>query len=640
MLRTLLFCSGGLLCASPLAAQSVDDDEEAIVVTALGIEQPRSDANVAISLVTEDQLERSGSVTIIDQLARTPGVAISRNGPVGGFAAVRIRGAEAEQTRVLIDGIAVNDPSSPSGGFDFGTLLASNIQSVEVLRGANSTTWGNQAIGGVVSIETLAPDEHGFTAQALAEYGSHDSRRASAGVAGQAGAIGYALGGGYYASDGVSAAASGTEPDGLRQYMAHGRVDAAISAPLTLELRGFYSHSRVELDGYSFTSFALEDQPLHSTAQQLNGYAGLKLSLAGDDFISRLGYSIADINRDNYDRAAGPAATFIARGRTETIAYKGDWTFMSGHRLLFGLERETNKLRTADAWSGLAARNHNDGGYVQWLFQPNDRLNLVAGIRHDRHSNYGGHTSLAANGAYQLIPALRLRASYSEGYKAPTLFQLDGSVSGYGNPDLKPEKARSIDAGADLRLLDGGFLMSMSLFTRTTRDQITYANCPATAPSSAVCTIASRPFGTYFNLARTRARGAEIEFTMQPIPNLTLNANYTLLNAKDTAGDSATFGKQLARRPRHSAHMAIDYEGSSGWMIGADMSMVGNSFDDAANLRRLEGYQLFGLRASFPVAGLFTIFARAENLSNERYQTAADYASLGRTFYAGVRVRY
>ncbi len=626
---------------SPVFAQSADqEDDEAIIVTALGIEQPKSDANVAITLVTEDDLERRGAVTVLDQLAWTPGIAISRNGPLGGFAAVRIRGAEAEQTRVLIDGIAVNDPSSPGGSFDFGTLLASNIQSIEVLRGANSTTWGNQAIGGVVSIETLAPDDHGFTAQALGEYGSHDSRRASAGIAGQQGSVGYALGGGYYASDGISAAASGTEPDGMRQYLAHGRVDAELGDPLTLELRGFYTHSRIDLDGYNFTTFALEDQPLYSAAQQANGYGGLKLALADGRFISRLGYSIADINRDNYDPHSGTAPTFKARGRTETIAYKGDWTVASGHRLLFGLERETNRLSTADNWSSLKASNHNDSGYAQWLFQPDDKFNLVAGVRHDQHSDYGGHTSFAANGAYQILPALRLRAGYSEGYKAPTLFQLDGSAFGYGNPGLKPETARSIDAGADVRLLNGALLFSASLFTRTTRDQIAYGYCPATNPTPAICDNGKRPYGTYFNLAKTRARGAEFEITAQPIPSLTFSANYTLLNAKDIATGNTTFGKQLARRPKHSAHASLDYEAPSGWSIGGDMSMVGDSFDDAGNFRRLEGYQLFGLRAAVPVGGIVTLFARAENLTDERYQTAADYASLGRTFYAGVRVRY
>lgn len=632
-----------LVLASPVAGQtSVDEDAdaEAIVVTALGIEQPKSDANVAIGLITEDDLERAGTVSALDSIIRLPGVAISRNGPVGGFAGVRIRGAEAEQTRVVIDGVAVNDPSSPGGGFDFGTLLSSNIQQIEVLRGANSTTWGNQAIGGVVSIETLAPDDHGLNIQALAEYGSHDSIRASAGLSDTQGAISYAFGGGYFDSDGISAVASGEEADGMRQYLAHGRVDAGVSENFTLELRGFYTHSRVDLDGFNAATFALEDQPLYSTAQQANGYGGVKFSLAGGNFVNRIGYSIADINRDNYDPVLGSDPTFRARGRTGTITYKGDWTVASGHRLLFGLERESNRIQTADAYSALEAKNHSSGAYAQWLFQPHDRFNLVAGLRHDRHSDFGGNTSIAANASYRIIPALRLRGGYSEGYKAPTLFQLDGSPFGYGNPELRPEKARSFEAGFDANLLQGALTLSGTAFKRLARDQISYSSCPILGDAPTVCVKGDRPYGTYFNLTKTRASGFELEMLAQPVPNLTLTANYSLLNAKDISADSFSQGQRLARRPQHKLYAALDYEHPLGWTIGADMMLVSDSFDDAGNFTRLEGYPLFGLRASMPVGGFLSAFVRAENVSDEHYQTAYGYASLGRTVSAGVRARY
>lgn len=636
---------------APLYAQNITQPEsddvflqeetDDIVVTALGVEQPKSDSGVSISVLNGDDLERRRNVAIADQLRMLPGIAISRNGPIGGFAGVRIRGAEAEQTLVLIDGIAVNDPSSPSGGYDFGTLLGNNVSSIEVLRGANSTVWGNQAIGGVVSIETLSADEHGRNISATGEYGSHDSKRLSAGVADMLGNISFAFGGGYFDTDGISAASAGTEADGMRQYLSHGRIDAELSEALTLELRGYYSHSRVDLDGYSYTTNRVDDLPTYSEAQQANGYAGAKVSLAGGDFVSRIGYAMADINRDNYDPTATTKLTFLARGRNEVLSYRGDYTIGGGHRLLFGAAHEVNRLRTDDNWSDPStAQNNIDGFYGQWLFAPNDKLNVVAGVRHDDHSRFGGHTSLAGNISYRVTPGLRLRSSYSEGFKAPTLFQLDASANGYGNPALKPEKARSIDAGVEAELIDRTLMVAASAFTRTTRDQIDYINCPTDGSGPAICVGGKRPYGTYDNITKTRAKGFEIELKAQPIPQLNVTANMSYIDARNITDGAANDGKRLARRPVHTGFVAVDYVGQSGWSIGGDLYIAGDSFDDAANDKRLDGYALIGLRAAVPIAGQFELFGRIENATDAAYVTSAGYNSMGRAFYGGVKANF
>lgn len=633
------FFSAPLYAQDQSQSASEDELEDTIVVTALGIEQPKSDAGVSISVLNGDDLERRRNVAIADQLRMLPGIAISRNGPIGGFAGVRIRGAEAEHTLVLIDGIAVNDPSSPGGGYDFGTLLGNNISSIEVLRGANSTVWGNQSIGGVVSIETLKADEHGRNISATAEYGSHESKRLSAGIADQVGRIGYAFGGGYFDTDGISAARAGTEADGMRQYLSHGRIDAEVSDALTLELRGYYSHSKVDLDGYNFTTYQLEDQPLHSKSQQANGYAGAKIVLAGGDFVSRIGYSIADINRDNYDPTLATPLTFLARGQNDTLSYRGDYTIGGGHRLLFGASHDVNRLRTADNWSEAKARNNIDGFYAQWLFAPTEGLNLAAGVRHDDHSVFGGNTSLAGNISYVVTPGIRLRSSYSEGFKAPTLFQLDGTAGGYGNPDLRPEKARSIDAGIEAELIDRSLTVAASVFTRTTRDQIDYISCPASG-GPAICAGGTRPFGTYDNINKARANGFEIELKAQPVSQLNVTANMSYLDAKNVADGSLNDGKRLARRPAHTGFVAADYVGGSGWSVGADLYLAGDSFDDVGNYTRLDGYALLGLRAAVPIAGKFEIFGRIENATDADYVTVAGYNSMGRAFYGGVKANF
>lgn len=641
--RATLLCACALV-AAPLSAQTSTDqengDNEDIVVTALGIEQPQKDIGVSISTLNDDDLERRRNVAIVDQLRMLPGVTVTRNGPVGGIASVRIRGAESQQTLVLIDGIAVNDPSSPSDGFDFGTLLGSNISNIEVFRGANSTTWGSDAIGGVVSVETLAPDEHGLNLTATGEYGSHDSKRFSAAVADQVGSVGYALGGGFYDTDGISAAQDGTEADGMRQYLGHGRLDVGLGEIFTVELRGFYSHSKVDYDGTSWTApYLPEDQSLYSTSQQANGYAGAKIDLAGGNVISRVGYSIADINRDNYNPIVDNEPTFIGRGRTDTLSYRGDYTISNAHRLLFGASHTVNKLRTDDGWSTAKAKNNIDGFYGQWIFSPIDGLNMVAGVRHDDHSIFGGHTSLAGNIAYFVTPQLKLRSSYSEGFKAPTLFQLDGTAGGFGNPDLKPEKARSIDAGIELYLLDEAVSMAATAFTRTTRDQIDYISCP-TSGGPAICESGERPFGTYENVTKTRARGFELELKAQPVSQMIVAANYSYTATRDLSDGSFNEGNRLARRPVHTGFISVDYVGRAGWNVGADLYLAGDSYDDVANSRRLDGYALVGLRAAVPVAERFELFGRIENATDAEYVTSYGYNSMGRAFYGGIKANF
>ena len=158
------------LAASPALAQNecpdcmviADLKRTDIVVVGTRAEQLPEQNGQAITVLERDDFERLQSQSVADILATTPGVTATRNGGLGAFSAVRIRGAEGEQTLTLIDGVRVNDPSSPGSGFDFGTLLVGNIERIEGLSGPNSVPWGSQAIGGVVNIVTArAPDDFG-----------------------------------------------------------------------------------------------------------------------------------------------------------------------------------------------------------------------------------------------------------------------------------------------------------------------------------------------------------------------------------------------------------------------------------------------------------------------------------------------
>jgi vitamin B12 transporter len=599
-----------LLSTAFLAAPAFAEEAE-IVVTATGAPQEADTTGEAITVVTREELETRQTVSIADYLATTPGVTVSHYGGPGTVTYLRIRGAEAEQTLVLIDGVRVNDPSSPGGAFDFGSLLAGSVERVEVLRGANSVPWGSQAIGGVVNIVTATPGE-GLQTRARAEAGSHDSLYANAAVSGRSGALSGALTAGYRRTDGISAAAVGSEADGAEQVGGSTRLGVDFTDAIGLDLRGYYAHSRIDLDGYTATGFA--DTPQYSTAQELYGYAGLHANFG--DFRNRAAVTIADVNRDNYNPAAGEAPSFIGRGRSERYEYQGDIRPLAGLRIVAGAEHEDSRFDdgTTRAATGITSL------YGELIVQPLRLLTVTGGVRRDDHQDFGGHTTLGANAALALGTGTTLRASYAEGFKAPTLFQLHGA---YGTPGLVPESAKSYDLGVEQTFLGGAAKASATWFHRDTVNQIDF----------------DLGTFTYANIARTRAEGVELALALRPVEAFIVTGSYTYLKAENRT-PGANFGNDLARRPRHAVSVSADYRFPFGLGVGGTITHVGDSFDDPANAVRLDGYVLADIRAEMPITRQLSLYGRIENLFDARYRTVATYGSLGRTAYGGVRVRF
>jgi len=603
--KPFLFATAALL---PASAALAEDDP--IVIVATGVEQSADEAGRAVTLVTRDEIEARQTVVLSDLLATGPGVSVTRNGGIGGFTGVRIRGAEAEQTLVLIDGVRVNDPSAPGGGFDFGNLLAGSIERVEVLRGPNSVAWGSQAIGGVVNVVTERPVD-GLVVRGQAEYGSHEQFGASGSIAGGSDRIQAAATAGYLATDGISQAATGTEADGYRQFGATGRVSVELAPGLGADLRAYYAHSRLDLDG--FPAFVLADTDDYSEAQEIYAYAGLRAETG--PVRNRLSFTLADINRDNYEPALGTGASFFGRGRSERYAWQGDASLGSAARLVFGAEQEDSRFfdGSTRASQGITSL------YGEAIVTPVEMLTLTAGLRNDDHSGFGSHWSWSANAALRPAAGTLLHASYGDGFKAPTLFQ---RFSFYGTPELRPETAESYEVGARQELARG-LTLGAIWFHRETKQQIDFD--PATF--------------TYFNIARSRAEGVEVELLARPVTGLSLRGSYTHLDAENRS-PGANLGKDLARRPRDMGSLSADYRFPAGPSIGATLLIVGDSFDDAANSVRLDGYALAGIRAAFPLTRRVELYGRIENLFDADYETVAGYGTPGRTAHAGLRLRF
>lgn len=614
----LLGCS--LLSTAPALAQdSAADDESGeqiilyhpyrdtyITVVATGQVEPLVRSGQSISVVGRDEIEAVQGPDLTRVLERLPGVTTARSGGLGSQTSLFVRGANSQQLLVTIDGVRMADVASPSGGFDLGTLLTGSVAKLELLRGSNSVAWGSDAMGGVLAVTTRVPD--GVTGSL--EYGAHDSLTAgaSAGTAGN----GYnlAVSGGFARTDGISAYAGGTEPDGFRQW--HGTVQGGAELALNLWLRavGRYADSKVDFDGYPAPNYTFADTPEYQTTRQGSGRVGLDYS--GKGLKLAAGLALSDTRRSYFDPTYGAASSFDTTGRSWRADVKGRADLSDAVVLDFGADSEWTRFSTtfdarqeARLSSGHALLGYHGGN-----------IHLTGGVRLDDHDRFGSHWTFGANGAVDLGDELRLRASFGEGFKAPTLYQLYGYG---GNVALRPETSTAFDAGIELGDRGGYRHFAVTLFRRDSRNLIDYVS----------------PSG-YFNTARTRSEGVEAELTGELTDGLRGYASYSY-----TKSVNRQTGKDLARRPRHAFSTGLDWTTPLAELkLGADLRVVSDSFDDAGNFTRLDGFALVTVRASLPVTEQVELFGRVENLGNKQYQTVAGYGTYGRSAYAGVRARW
>ncbi|KSB90708.1 TonB-dependent receptor [Caulobacter vibrioides] len=620
--------------ASPALAWA--DDAAAVdqvVVTASRGPEKLSEVSTSMTVIDAELLRKSQTVVISDLLSRTPGVTVTRNGGVGGTTQLRIRGAETDQTVVLIDGVKLNDPSSTGGGYNFATLLAGNINRIEVLRGSQSTLWGSQAIGGVVNMITAVPTGP-LGAQAAVEAGSRDTAYGHAAVSTGGDWGGFRLAGAYYTTDGVSAfgkSYGGKEKDGYRNAAISSRLDLNVTDWAAVDLRASYAAAKNEFDGFPAPLYAFADSPEYGKTKELVSYAGVRLSAFDGALKNRFGYAYTQTDRDNFDPSSSVAKTFDARGTNSRYEYQGSWTISEALRATFGAETERSWFRTASPSTfdpNPTPDRHaasTDSLYLQLQAKPIAGLTLTGGVRQEDHSAFGDATVYQAGATYSPNDGVTVfRANYGEGFKAPSLYQL---YSIYGDRNLKPEESESVDLGVEHSVLDGRVRAGVTWFHRDITNQIDFVsnNNPPN-------------YGGYANFAKTETSGVELEATIAVTTALLVTANYTNMDAINRSATNN--GKRLPRRPSETANLNADYDWKNGLTTGVSVQYVGESYDNVTNARRLKSYALFDLRAAYPVNEQFEVFGRVENLFDKEYQTIYRYGSVGRGFFAGVRAKF
>jgi vitamin B12 transporter len=592
----------------------------------------------SVTLIDETALRRDQSISVADALRQVPSVSVTRNGGPGAFTSVRLRGGEADQTVVLIDEVKVNDPAAPGGGYNFANLLTGPLTSVEVLAGPQSTLYGSQAIGGVVAVTTRLAE--GPLARELAgEYGGEKSVsvRASASTGGPR--VGWALAASHFQTEGISALAAplgGKERDATTNNTATARLLVHLNPHLSLDVRLHGIKAEVGNDGYPAPDYVFADTKERTQSEEVTAYAGLKLSGLDGRLTGRLGASRARIARVNSDPDAAPTVTFDALGETDRWDGLVRYEPSAKVQVIGGFEHEAARYSTLSPSSfdpspaPQAANTDMQAIFVQGQVRPVSALVATLGARHTRHARFGDAINLRATLAF--APQgwnTIVRASLGDGFKAPTLFQL---FSDYGNEALRPERAGAWDVGFEHRAWAGRLVVTTTYFEREARDQIDFVSCFGI--TSTACN--NRPFGTYGNVARTRAQGVDVSFALTPWAGWKISGVWSDLRATNRSEDENA-GKKLARRPGQIGNLTLGYDWAQGHNLALSLYDVSASFDDAANRNRVAPYNIITLRGQYALSPGLSLYGRIENAGDRIYQSTLGYGTPRRQAFVGVR---
>jgi vitamin B12 transporter len=596
----------------------------------------------AISVVSSEEIAKTSAGSLVDALRLVPGLDISETGGPGAATSVRIRGANAGQTLVLIDGIRVNDPSGTSNDFDFSTLAPGLIERVEVLRGPQSALYGSDAIGGVVNIITKR-GRGPFQAFGQIEGGSYGSSSANAGFFGSQGPWSYAFAGSAAKSAGFSrygdrigrieAQFPTLENDGYSRFGGYGRLGYDPGNGFRFETGIMSITTRSQYDAAFGT---LPDTPSKSERRFDSVWAKASIDTLDNRlthgltvFANRTDRSFWDVSFRNNTLPANTTRTkseFV--GDRVGIEYQGDLKLDAFGRLMFGAkaERETAETYSQNLQpvTGLRRKTQDESQttrslFALWQLPIGDRLDVSLGGRVDDVVDVARFNTWRATAAYRIPETgTKLRASVGTGGKAPTLFQLYAPT--FGNADLSPERSFGYDAGIDQDLFGGKARVSVTAFANRLSNLIDFD------------TVRSR----YFNVARAETSGVEVSGDVELVQDLLrFKGAYTYLHAKDRLT-----GLTLARRPEHVGKISLAITPTTRWTIEPSVTLVSGRFSGSRETQRLAPYAKLDIYTDYRIDANWKAYARLENLTNAKYQEVYNYGTSGRAVYAGLKATW
>ena len=613
---------------SNLSYAEIIENNNEYVVTASLTPVSKMAIGSAVTVITADDIEKRGITFLPDILREVPGLVVNRSGSFGTQTDVRVRGAEANHTLVLIDGIEVNDPAFGSS-FQFAFLTAANIERIEVLRGAQSALWGSDAIGAVINIITKK-GEGPLALNAGFQGGSFDTQRSTIGGSYANSLFNINLNADVLRTDGTNIARDGNEEDGHYNRTYDLKLGFTPHDLFDLSYVRRVVKSETQTDPQPFTSTIIVDAEGNQTdVDQVYQKAKATIALFNDRWLHHFSFEDTKHRTDFSSTVFG--ASFL-NGDKQKYAYQSDVSLdvysalKIKHDFSFLFEYEDDNA------IGSFIGGANQVGFLTKSYVGEYRLGLLerlfisTSIRHDNNDGFfEDETTYRVTGAY-LLPetASRLHLSYGTGIKNPTISELFGNFPSFtGNPNLTPETSRGWDVGVEQSLFNDKANIDVTYFRNLISDQITGSN------------------QTVINSTGTNSiSGVEVSLSLTPFNSFDINGSYTYTRSKDVND------LELTRRPEHIGSLNFNYnfyQDKANLNLGINYNgrqedQVFPPFPTPSLRTTLGAYTLVNLAGSYEFNKYVTLFGRIENLLDESYEEVFGFTSPGVGGFAGINL--
>ncbi len=624
----LIYASG----ASAQQAQSADTSFGAmtpIVVTPTLVPTPVAEIGGDVTVITAANIARKQERTLPDVLKDVPGLNVVQTGGLGGQTSVFMRGTNSNHTKVLIDGIDVSDPSTPSGAFDFSQIPTWDIERIEILRGPQSGLYGSDAIGGVINIITkrgAGPAKF----NAMAEGGSFGTFNQAAGVSGSQGRANYDFNVVHLRTADLPvtpadllASGEARNNDFASNKTFSGKAGVDLTDNFSVNVVGRYVDTllRNTTDTFSVAPFTGVPEGTQAMQQEHAFFTRGEAKLLSFDGVLENKFDVAytHYTRSNTDIDPNNAPSTFSGDRTK-LNWQGTVHLGADRTIVTGLEDETDRLANL----GLTPSVHDRAGFAELHTPILPNLFATASVRVDDNSSFGKAVTWRLAPAY-LVPETdtQLRASYGTGFKAPELSQLFVGTS--ANTALRPEKSRGWDVGFEQPLLGNKLRLGATYFHNSIHDLITFA---PTAPFQNV------------NINQATTYGLESFVAVKPTQTIDLRADYTYTVARNDNTGSA-----LLRRPRNKASLDATWQPVDALTLTTEIIYVSTWLDATRDnptifTAQAAPYTLVNITAEYRLTANAILFGRVDNLLDRHYQEPIGFLQPSLGIFAGIRVAW
>jgi vitamin B12 transporter len=592
-----------------LAAEPAEPYQaQPLVVTSGRQAEPQRQATAATTVFTRQDIQRLQVGSVPELLSRVPGVSIVQNGGRGSLTSVFLRGANSNQTLVLVDGIRLNAAASGLARLEF--LSPEHIERVEVVRGPRSALYGADAIGGVIQIFTRR-GEPGLQPRLSLAAGTQNSFERSLGLSGGNAQTRFDLGASLDERAGFDRSTDSrgrdADHDGLRRQALNLSLEHQVNEQVKGGLNVLDQRGETEYD--DVFAFAPGNPSERFSVSSISGYLHAQLLEA---WSSRLELGHTEDKSDNRD-TFNVFNNFAFNTYRDSANWLNTLRLSDSHQLLLGADWYEDRLTSSTSFS--ETERWNQAAFIQHRYQ-GDGFSTELGLRHDDNEQFGSENTANAALTVPLSQQLDLILSYGEGFHAPTFNDLYFPTSAYygGNPDLTPERSKTYEVQLRGEHLDT--LWSLAAYRTEVKDLITVVSDPITF------------FSQPQNVSKARLQGLELSLERNLLGWQTvLNAGWVDPRDRDT-------GHTLPRRAKRSLSLDLDRQfGDFG--AGLSWQAVSSRYDNTSNSVEVAGYGLLGVRGSWKMSEELQWQLKVDNLLDKDYSQAT-YARPDDPFFMSV----